>query len=190
MSRWPILGQRSDALLPLLEDSVLVVDASLSSVRGGITHSGVLLKLRKRGVRVFPAPKLHAKVFAFDSVGFVGSTNASTRSRDQLNEAVVRVKDAPTLADTRAYVDWLAAEEPKKADLDWLRKEYSPPSYPLPENFRQGPSASLDADYEVGSARILWASGSTAFWSVVRAFQFEPEHSTPANTKAEERRYG
>ncbi len=44
------IGQRGDALLPLIADSRLVVDASLSSVRGGITHPGALLKLRKLGV--------------------------------------------------------------------------------------------------------------------------------------------
>ena len=112
----------------LLAESMLVVDASLSAVRAGITHPGALLKLRKRGVRVFTAPLLHAKVFAFDSVGFVGSTNASTRSRDHLREAVVRIADAPTLVDIRNYVDELATDELSRADLEWLRKQYSSPS--------------------------------------------------------------
>ena len=127
------IGQRGDTLLPLVADSRLVVDASLSSVRGGITHPGALLKLRKLGVRIFSSPLLHAKVFAFDSVGFVGSTNASTRSRDHLSEAVVRVKDVPTLADIRNYVDGLAVDELTKSDLEWLRKQYSPPSFSVPE---------------------------------------------------------
>ena len=126
------LGQRGDTLLPLVADSMLVVDGSLSAVRAGITHPGALLKLRKRGVRVFAVPLLHAKVFAFDSVGFVGSTNASTRSRDHLREAVVRIADAPTLADIRNYVDGLAADELSKADLEWLRKQFRPPSFSLP----------------------------------------------------------
>ena len=126
------MGQSGDALLPLVAESMLVVDASLSSVRGGITHPGALLKLRQRGVRVFSSPLLHSKVFAFDGVGFVGSTNASTRSRDHLSEAVVRVKDAPTLADIRNYVNGLAADELTKSDLEWLRKQYRRPSFPLP----------------------------------------------------------
>ena len=126
------LGQSGDTLLPLVANSMLVVDASLSTVRGGITYPGALLKLRRRGVRIFTSPLLHAKVFAFDGVGFVGSTNASTRSRDRLSEAVVRVKDAPTLADIRNYVGDLAADELSTADLKSLRKEYSPPSFSLP----------------------------------------------------------
>jgi len=127
------MGQGGDALLPLIAESMLVVDAGLSSVRGGITHPGSLLKLRKRGVRVFTTPLLHAKVFAFDGVGFVGSTNASTRSRDDLSEAVVRVKDGPTLAEIRNYVEGLAADELTGSDLEWLRKQYSPPRFSLPE---------------------------------------------------------
>lgn len=127
------LGQKGDELLPLAQGSKLVVDVSLSAVRAGITHPGTLLKIHKRGVSVFTAPLLHAKVFAFDGVGFVGSTNASVRSRDHLREALVRVADAPTLADIRDYVDGLATDELSKADLEWLGKQYSPPSFALPE---------------------------------------------------------
>ena len=119
-------------LLPLVANSMLVVDASLPTVRGGITHPGALLNLRKRGVRVFAAPLLHAKVFAFDGIGFVGSTNASTRSRDHLSEAVVRVVDASTLAEIRGYVDGVAGDELSKADLEWLKGQYSPPRFSLP----------------------------------------------------------
>ena len=125
------LGQGGDTLLPLIADSRLVVDAGLSAVRAGITHRSALLKLRKRGVRVFAAPLLHVKVLAFDSVGFVGSTNASARSRDHLREAVVRIGEAATLADIRNYVDGLATDELSRADPEWLRKQYSPPSFPL-----------------------------------------------------------
>jgi phosphatidylserine/phosphatidylglycerophosphate/cardiolipin synthase-like enzyme len=127
------LGQKGDELLPLAEGSTLVVDVSLSAVRAGITYPGALLKIRKRGVRVFTAPLLHAKVFAFDGVGFVGSTNVSMRSRDHLREAVVRVADAPTLADIRNYVNGLATDELSKVDLEWLGKQYSPPSFAMPE---------------------------------------------------------
>jgi len=132
------LGQKGDELLPLKKDSKLVVDASLTAVRAGITYPGALLKIQKRGARVFSVPLLHAKVFAFDGVGFVGSTNASVRSRDHLREAVVRVSDAATLADIRAYVEELATDELSKADLTWLGKQYLPPSFPLPQISNKG----------------------------------------------------
>ena len=45
----------------------------------------------------------------------------------------MRVKDAPTLADIRKYVDGLAGDELTKSELEWLRKQYSPPSFSLPE---------------------------------------------------------
>jgi hypothetical protein len=132
------LGQAGDKLLPLAKDSKLVVDVSLAAVRAGITHPGALLRIRKKGVRIFTAPLLHSKVFAFDGIGFVGSTNASARSRDLLSEAVVRIADGPTLADIRSYVDGLATDELSKTDLEWLGKQYSPPKFALPEISDEG----------------------------------------------------
>ncbi len=126
------LGRSRDGLLPLSKGSRLVVDASLPVVRAGITYPAALQKLKKRGVKIFVAPLLHAKVFAFDRVGFVGSTNASMRSQSYLLEAIVRVADAPTLKDIRSYVDRLCLDELSNADLAWLASQYKPPSYPLP----------------------------------------------------------
>ena len=70
----------------------------------------------------------HSKVWAS-----LGPRTLPLRSRDHLSEAVVRVKDAPTLAEIRNYVDGLATDELTKSDLKWLRKQYRPPSVPLPE---------------------------------------------------------
>ncbi|RWO38190.1 MAG: hypothetical protein EOS11_25250 [Mesorhizobium sp.] len=126
------LGQSGDRLLPLLKGSRLVVDASLPAVRAGITYPGALQKLQKRGVRIFVAPLLHSKVFAFDQVGFVGSTNASTRSQLYLLEATLSVTDAPTLKDIRNYVSGLCVDELSVHDLAWLASQYKPPVFPLP----------------------------------------------------------
>lgn len=126
------LGQSGDGLLPLSNGSSLVVDASLPAVRAGITFPGALQKLQKRGVRIFVAPLLHSKVFAFDDIGFVGSTNASKRSQNYLSEAVVKVTDAPTLSDIRSYVNSLCVDELSNSDLIWLASQYKPPKIPLP----------------------------------------------------------
>jgi hypothetical protein len=115
-----------------LKGSSLVVDASLPIVRAGITYPGALQKLQKRGVRIFVAPLLHSKVFAFDQIGFVGSTNASTRSQLQLREAIIRITDAPTLKDIKIYVNSLCVDELSSADLAWLAGQYKPPAFPLP----------------------------------------------------------
>lgn len=126
------MGQNGDKLLPLSKGSLLVVDASLPTVRAGITFPGALQKLQKRGVRIFVSPLLHSKVFAFDDVAFVGSTNASTRSQRHLHEAIVQVTDIPTLKDIRKYVRSLCVDELSALDLVWLAAQYKPPSYPLP----------------------------------------------------------
>ena len=56
-------GQGADELVPLREGSRLVVDASEAAVGSGQTYPPGLLRLQRRGVRVFSAPRLHAKVF-------------------------------------------------------------------------------------------------------------------------------
>ena len=126
------LGQSGDGLLPLSKGSCLVVDASLPVVRAGVTYPGALQKLQQRGVRIFVAPLLHSKVFAFDKIGFVGSTNASKRSQLHLKEAIVRITDAPTLNDIKNYVICLCVDELSSADLAWLAGQYKPPKFPLP----------------------------------------------------------
>src|SRR5579884_2935049 len=74
-------GQKGDGLLPLAKNSTLVVDASINTVSSGGTCPAALRQLLKRGVKIFSAQNLHAKVFVFDGVAFVGSANASTRSQ-------------------------------------------------------------------------------------------------------------
>jgi len=126
------LGEAGNALLPLRKGSKIAVDASLPAVKAGITNPMALLKMIDTGVRIFVSPMLHAKVFAFDGIGFVGSTNASKRSQIYLREAVVRVTDTPTLAEIRHYVDSLCVDELSKSDLAWLATQYKPPNFPHP----------------------------------------------------------
>ena len=125
-------GKKGDSLLPLIPKSNLVVDASLASVQCGITHPGALRRLRKNGVRIFTLPLLHAKVFAFDTYSFVGSTNASSRSQKVLTEAVLRSSDPATLKSVRKFVDSLCTDELSDDDLEWLETQYKPPSIKLP----------------------------------------------------------
>ena len=125
-------GSKGDKLLPLSKGSCLVVDASLATVRNGITNPTPLLNLHGNGVRIFTKPLLHAKVFAFDKLGFVGSTNASTRSEKYLTEAIVKVTDQPTLNSIRAFVDSLCNDRLTKRDLKRLEQQYKPPVFPTP----------------------------------------------------------
>lgn len=126
------IGQNGDKLLPLSTGSLLVVDASLAAVRAGITFPGALQKLQKRGVKIFVAPLLHAKVFAFDKIAFVGSTNASIRSQRHLLEAITKITDEATIKDIRNYVRSLCKDELSATDLAWLLGQYKPPNFPIP----------------------------------------------------------
>ena len=125
-------GSRGDHYLPLRKGSSLVVDASLGAVRCGITNPTALLRLHTKKVKIFTAPLLHAKVFGFDKVGFVGSTNASDRSAKQLIEAVTKFDDGPTLGALRNFVESLCKDRLGAIDLKWLEGQYSPPKAPLP----------------------------------------------------------
>src|SRR6516164_8789625 len=71
-------GRHGPKLLPLPRKSMLVVDATEPTVKAGRTNPEALLQLiNNRGVRVFTAPNLHAKVIVAGRRAFVGSTNAS-----------------------------------------------------------------------------------------------------------------
>lgn len=123
-------GKKGDALLPLAKNSTLVVDASINTVSSGGTCPAALRPLLKRGVKIFSAQNLHAKVFVFDDVAFVGSANASTRSQKHLVEAVVKSTDAVLVTDAREFVQGIAVTALTDADLIELQKSYKPPKAP------------------------------------------------------------
>ena len=73
-------GNGASKLLPLRKGSRLVVDASEHAVKSGQTSPAELLKLHRKGVKVYSIENLHAKVFVFGRTAFVGSANVSQRS--------------------------------------------------------------------------------------------------------------
>jgi hypothetical protein len=125
-------GSTGDKLLPLREGSKLVVDASLGAVTTGITDPKALRRLHNRGVDVFSMPLLHAKVFAFDSVGFVGSSNASANSAKRLIEANISISNTKTLKSIREFVMSLSTDSLDNDALDWLEERYRPPKFIIP----------------------------------------------------------
>lgn len=114
-------------MLPLPPESRLVVDASESAVRSGQTCPSELAKLQKRGVRIFSAPNLHAKVFVVDSKVFVGSANVSRRSSNALVEAVIMTSDRAVVAGARRFVADLCMIEIGPERLRRLGEIYRPP---------------------------------------------------------------
>lgn len=116
------------ALLPLPAGSRLVVDASVATVKAGSTCPKELLLLqRRRRVRVFSVQNLHAKVYVFGRLAFVGSANASRNSMN-LKEAIVQIS-GPAAAAARAFVDRLCLQELGPEALTKLQTLYREPKY-------------------------------------------------------------
>lgn len=102
------LGRDAPDLLPLRAGDTLVVDLSENTVRNGSTNVEAAARLLKRRVRLFTAPYLHAKLFVFDNVVLVGSSNASAHSADTLLEAAARISSAAIARTARQFVNGLA----------------------------------------------------------------------------------
>jgi phosphatidylserine/phosphatidylglycerophosphate/cardiolipin synthase-like enzyme len=123
-------GKGASKLLPLPSGSHLVVDASEHAVKKGQTHPSDLKRLQRDGVVIFSSPSLHAKVFVFGNVAFIGSTNASQRSSRILTEAIVKTSDRAVVRSAKAFVKSLCLDELGPDRLTKLQKLYRPPQVP------------------------------------------------------------
>jgi hypothetical protein len=97
----PYFGRRGAALLPLDSGARLVINASEQAVKSGQTCPDALIRLQRRGVRLFSQSDLHATVYVFGTTAFVGSANASTSG---LIEAVIQTSSRHTVATAREFV--------------------------------------------------------------------------------------
>lgn len=136
-------GKGASQLVPLKKGDRLVVDASDRAVTSGQTCPDDLLKLAKRGVRVFSVENLHAKVFVLDKVAYVGSTNASNHSASRLVEAIVRTTDARAVKAARKFVNGLCLHELTPDALRRLGKIYKPPKIPAGDRGKKAPRRTL-----------------------------------------------
>lgn len=120
-------GKDGPDLLPLAPGSRLVVNASEDAVKLGLTRPASLKEMVANDVLVYSVANLHAKVFVFGRMVFIGSTNASGSSADTLIEAVIRTTDRNSVADAREFVQSQCLVELGPAELDRLQKLYRPP---------------------------------------------------------------
>lgn len=120
-------GQGASALLPLPPRSTLVVDASEAAVKAGQTDPNALLRLIRRGVRVFSKAGLHAKVFVAGRRAFIGSNNASRHSADHLIEAAVVTSHAPTVDSARRFIRTHTTRQLTPVQTERLIKLHRPP---------------------------------------------------------------
>ena len=126
----PYFGQSGSRLLPLRAGDTLLVNASEASVRSGQTFPRGLRILLNRGVDLYTLGNLHAKIYVLGSTAFIGSANASSNSRDVLEEAVVRVRDTELVGEARRHIQDLCKAPLYYSDLDRLEKLYRPPRRP------------------------------------------------------------
>jgi hypothetical protein len=125
-------GEMGDRLLPLPKGSSLVVDASIPTLAAGATCPAALDRLRRNGTAIYTAQYLHAKVYGFDNVAFIGSANVSRRSERVLIEAVLCIQDKATIASARKFVEALCVTPLSAADLKDLSHYYRPPRFRAP----------------------------------------------------------
>jgi hypothetical protein len=121
------VGPGGSRRLPLHAGARLVVDASDHAVKCSQTSPDELMRWLRAGVNVFNCPGLHAKVYVFGRVAYVGSTNVSERSQGQLIEALVRTDEPSAIKQARAFVEAHCLDRLTESRLIRLSRLYRPP---------------------------------------------------------------
>jgi hypothetical protein len=121
-------------MLPLVNGSILVVDASENAVKTGQTCPEELIKLEKLGVKVFSFTGLHAKVFVFDNVLYIGSTNASAHSANYLEEAILKMNEKKVVKESVAFIKSLLIKQLTQTELIQLNEIYKSPKFFAPKS--------------------------------------------------------
>jgi len=99
----PYLGNAGGKLLYLKRGDVLIVALTLANSRNGSVCPSEIGRLQAKGVRVFLAPYLHAKVMLCGRKAVVGSANLSQTSFAHLDEAAMLTTDTAVVKHIRAW---------------------------------------------------------------------------------------
>lgn len=125
------LGRDAIKRLPLRKGDVLVVNASDEALKTGQTDPREIARFRRRGVEVRSAERLHAKVFVFGDVAYIGSANASASSESHLIEAVVESSSRTLITAARKFVRRLHAVEIGDARLKQMMRLFKAPRFAI-----------------------------------------------------------
>ncbi len=98
------VGSGGPEVLPLKRGDGLICDASTAAVAAGSTSVAALRQYLQAGVEIYSHPGLHAKVVLLPRRLFIGSANASSNSRDVLDEAMLETTDPAGLAQAQAFM--------------------------------------------------------------------------------------
>lgn len=146
------VGAGASKMLPLRKGDVLLCALSIVNAKAGTVNPSELKKLRRRGVRLYRADDLHAKIYLLGDSAVVGSANASTQSRDRLDEAALLTRDPETIADVKAWFDVRCTQEVSPQFLEECAQAYRPPRGPIAATKRHGKKN----DARVPSTWLLW----------------------------------
>lgn len=161
-------------LLPLKAGSILVVDASVDTVSTGGTAPAALRRMLARGVRVFSAQSLHAKVMVFGNRAFIGSANASTNSARYLIEAVANFDEPAMIHAAQTFVMGLAITELDDAALQALEAIYRPPHAPrFPKRQATFTTLIMELTLEQGIGRETQVQPPRPVWEHYFAIDFD-----------------
>jgi hypothetical protein len=172
----PFIGLGAAKWLHLKTGTHLVTRCSVAAARAGQVCGHDLLAWHDAGVKIYDAPTLHAKVYAFADGALVGSSNASNTSREKLDEAGMWVQDPVAVQSARQFVLDRCDVPLTRKQLERLAKEYRPPhQFPLAELGERS-----------FSARTVKAGATEAPLQLVRTYYVEfDEAEEAALTKAE-----
>ncbi|RYG02778.1 MAG: hypothetical protein EOO07_32595 [Chitinophagaceae bacterium] len=116
-------------MLPLKAGSILVVNASDIIVKTGQTNPSELIKLLKKGVKIYSCDKLHAKVFVVNQELFIGSSNVSRNSDLRLQEAMLHTSEVSLVKQAKLAVKDFCQVDLGMEQLKRLEQIYNPPKF-------------------------------------------------------------
>jgi hypothetical protein len=175
-------GERGPSLLPLPKGSSIVVDASIATVAQGSTSPAALERLRYSGVDIYTMQNLHAKVYAFDDIAFVGSANASLHSANTLLEAVLQINTPTEIAAVRTFVGSLCLTQLNRTDLKRLQNYYQKPkSVKLNPQQQKYSTLLMELTNEQGGGRETQVQPPKAVWETFFGLQL-PAITLPSLT--------
>jgi hypothetical protein len=123
----PYIGSNTRNLLYLRSGDVLVVALTVANAKNGSVCPKEIARLQKKGVQVFLAPDLHAKVMLCGSKAVVGSANLSQTSFKYRDEAALMTTDAGIVKNVR---EWFESRMSEPVTPEWLSicdKAWNPP---------------------------------------------------------------
>lgn len=119
----------ASSMLPLIKGSTIIVNASESIVKSGQTNPTELIKLLKRGVKIYTYDNLHSKMYVIGSNFYIGSSNASNNSAYGLKESMLVTSEKNILNQGKKAIKELCINSLGLTRLKQLEGIYKTPKF-------------------------------------------------------------